>query len=168
MSYEKTLGIISPKCLPQATAIIESSGLAILREKMLQLSDNQAERFLQMNGLASESQLKSALTTGPVHLLIIGGLESVLRWPELIGQADQANNCVLYGSGGIESASRDIRFFFPDGPLILEQNFSAEEYLGRVVKPLLMKGLVKMCRERPENPVLWLGMWLLENRPHEM
>lgn len=169
MSYEKTLAIISPNHLPQVTAIIESSGLGILREKKTKLSNDEAERFLQMNNIASKDQLKSALTKGSVHILIIGGLGSVLRWPELIGQADQANNCILYGSRGVESASRDIRFFFPDCP-ILEQDFrsgNAEEYLGRVVKPVLMEGLVEMCRERPESPLLWLGMWLLENRPLE-
>ena len=39
------------------------------------------------------------------------------------------------------------------------------EYAAEHLLPTLSKGLVEMCRLRPEDPVEWLGKWLLENKP---
>ena len=39
------------------------------------------------------------------------------------------------------------------------------EYAAEHLLPTLSKGLVEMCRERPDDPVAWLGRWLLENKP---
>lgn len=182
-SYQKTLAIITPNLLRQTEAIIESSSLAILNEKQVQLSSDQVHQFLQQansnnsvhnddpksaNSVHNED-LKSALTSGPVHVLIIGGLGAVSRWLELIGQVDQANCIsVLYGSADIGAASRDVRFFFPGTLLEVDYSRSAREYLSETLREVLVKGLVSMSKARPENPVLWLGMWLLENKPHEM
>lgn len=42
---------------------------------------------------------------------------------------------------------------------------SATEYVGAKLEPTLKRGLVELCRARPEDPRTWLANWLLENKP---
>ena len=39
------------------------------------------------------------------------------------------------------------------------------EYAQSNILPTLCRGLVELCRARPEHPVAWLGHWLHANRP---
>ena len=38
-------------------------------------------------------------------------------------------------------------------------------YVERTLTPTLTRGLVELCKAKPENPVEWLGRWLSANRP---
>lgn len=183
---------------PEIKAIIKSSGLAVLRERRVHLRKDQAVHFFsqqqQQPGLQKKANslhdddddvkrdLKAfldSMTSGPIDVLIIAGFDAVHRWLELIGQADPEilqTNCinVLFAGGGVHgssdprTASREIRFFFPD--TLFEADYglgSAREYLSQTVSPLLLRGLVTMSKEKPQIPVLWMAQWLLRNRPHE-
>ncbi|XP_015903999.1 nucleoside diphosphate kinase homolog 5-like [Parasteatoda tepidariorum] len=202
--YEKTLGIITPKLISRTSEIewmIKSSGLAILKKKIVLLRRDQAQRFFYISGGKEgkhdpstlelekanfddddvERDLKAfiySMTTGHSEVLIIAGFDAVSRWLELIGQANTGReqaNCinVLFGNGvlgskNVRTASREIRFFFPDTQFEAELSLgSAREYLSETVNPHLLKGLVILCKEKPQIPVLWLARWLLKNRPYE-
>ena len=41
----------------------------------------------------------------------------------------------------------------------------AASYVGRTLTPTLTRGLVVLCKTKPDNPVEWLGHWLSANRP---
>eukprot|EP00127_Corallochytrium_limacisporum_P006640 Clim_evm19s232 gene=Clim_evmTU19s232 len=38
------------------------------------------------------------------------------------------------------------------------------QYLDRTVVPILLEGISRVGKERPPNPVEWLGMFLLHNK----
>ena len=42
---------------------------------------------------------------------------------------------------------------------------SGTEYVGAKLEPTLKRGLVELCRARPEDPRTWLAEWLLANKP---
>ncbi|GFT62721.1 nucleoside diphosphate kinase 5 [Nephila pilipes] len=199
--YEKTLAIISPNLLPkilEIKAIIKRSGLAVLRERRVQLRKDQAVHFFSLrttdhlkkaNSVDDDDDVKrdlkaflDSMTSGPIDVLIIAGFDAVYRWLELIGQADpeilrgEQTNCInvlfgdgVYGSSDLRAASKEIRFFFPDTKFETDYSLgSAREYLSQTLSPLILKGLVKMSKEKPQIPVLWMAEWLLQNRPHEL
>jgi uncharacterized C2H2 Zn-finger protein len=39
------------------------------------------------------------------------------------------------------------------------------DYVSQELTPTLTKGLTELCRVKPQNPVEWLGDWLIENKP---
>ena len=42
---------------------------------------------------------------------------------------------------------------------------SQTDYVGATLQPTLTKGLVELCRAKPEDPRTWLAEWLLANKP---
>ncbi|GIY68062.1 nucleoside diphosphate kinase 5 [Caerostris extrusa] len=72
----------------------------------------------------------------------------------------EQTNCInvlfgdgVHGSGDLRTASREIRFFFPDTKFEADYGLgSAREYLSQTVSPLLLKGLVTMSKEKPQIP----------------
>ncbi|XP_011499304.1 PREDICTED: probable nucleoside diphosphate kinase 5, partial [Ceratosolen solmsi marchali] len=91
-------------------------------------------------------------------------------------KGDDMKNTV-HGSDSPQAAEREIHFFFPDRieePLLDEED--TVEYLKKYVNGPLFNALVKVnfiyyslnylrqcCEERPNDPVTWLGNWLLEH-----
>eukprot|EP00056_Hartaetosiga_gracilis_P016065 m.3707 g.3707 ORF g.3707 m.3707 type:complete len:102 (+) comp3711_c0_seq1:162-467(+) len=46
--------------------------------------------------------------------------------------------------------------------LLLNPSFPTRDYLDSSVVPVLLEGLVALSKERPPNPVEWLGTYLLK------
>jgi len=42
---------------------------------------------------------------------------------------------------------------------------AAVDFVSEALQPTLTKGLVELCRARPDDPVSWLANWMLENKP---
>jgi hypothetical protein len=81
--------------------------------------------------------------------------------------ADQTRNAV-HGSDSYYGAEREIRFMFPGTitePVCGGQ--LARDYLQAKVNPFLVQGLTKLCKQKPEDPVVWLAEWLLKNNPNK-
>ncbi len=59
----------------------------------------------------------------------------------------------------------------PVAPLSMMVGFAdivpghAVMFMEAEIYPSLLKGLTELCRTKPENPVEWLGHWLLDNVP---
>lgn len=55
--------------------------------------------------------------------------------------------------------------------MILDENFTneidAEDYIKEFVNPTLLEGLTQVCKNKPLDPVMWLGTWLLMNNPNK-
>ncbi|XP_054710792.1 nucleoside diphosphate kinase homolog 5-like [Uloborus diversus] len=170
-AFQETLCIVGAEACAGIEHLIRASGLSILLKKRFHLRPEQAERFFRKTSEDLDDDLKAFIidwmTAGPVEVSIIAGIDAVSRWLDLIGQAD----CIsVYGSPNVQTARVDIRFFYPDAKLVGDlhnQMGDARQYLAETVSPLLIKGLVKLCKEKPQIPVLWLAQWLLDNRPHE-
>jgi protein dpy-30 len=43
------------------------------------------------------------------------------------------------------------------------QSLPIRAYLDQTVVPVLLQGLAELAKERPANPVEWLGNYLLKN-----
>ena len=84
----------------------------------------------------------------------------------IYGTDSQRN--ALHGSDSLASAEREIHFFFPNcivEPVSYGQD--AKDYLSRAMNNTLIKGLTELCKKKPEEPILWLSDWLIENNPNK-
>jgi len=187
---ERTLAIIKPDALHKAEEIediILRSGFAILQKRRVHLTPEQASDFYAEHyGKLFFPSLVAYMSSGPIIVLMIAKDSAISYWRELIGPTntlkarqthpeclralygtdDQRN--ALHGSDSFSSSQREIRFFFPDcivEPVATGQ--AAKDYLSKSVNPTLLKGLTDLAKKKPEDPVLWLADWLLENNPNK-
>ena len=135
MAIERTFSIIKPDAVAKNTigAIynrFESAGFKIVASKMLHLSQEKAQGFYAEH---SERPFFGALvefmTSGPVTVQVLEGENAVARHRELMGatnpaqalagtlRADYAQSIdenAVHGSDSLESAAREIAYFFSE------------------------------------------------------
>ncbi|WP_258239940.1 nucleoside-diphosphate kinase [Pseudidiomarina homiensis] len=135
MALERTLSIIKPDAVGKNVIggiynRFETAGLRIVAAKMMHLSKEQAEGFYAEH---SERPFFGALvefmTSGPIVVSVLEGENAVLRHREIMGatnpaealagtlRADYAvsiDENAVHGSDAVESAAREIAYFFAD------------------------------------------------------
>ncbi|REL32645.1 nucleoside-diphosphate kinase [Thalassotalea euphylliae] len=135
MAIERTFSIVKPDAVAknvigQIYNRFETAGLTIIASKMVHLSKEQAEGFYAEH---SERPFFGALvefmTSGPVMVQVLEGEGAVLKNREIMGatnpaealagtlRADYANSIdenAVHGSDALESAAREIAYFFTD------------------------------------------------------
>ena len=132
---QNTLSIIKPDAVKkgytkQICARIEDSGLDIVLKKELLLTRNQAEGFYaEHKGKPFFEALISFMTSGPVQVQVIEGKEAILRYRSLMGStnpkeadpgtlrhdfAESIDANAVHGSDSLESAAREVAYFFPE------------------------------------------------------
>ncbi len=133
MAIERTFSIVKPDAVAknvigQIYNRFETAGLTIIASKMVHLSKEQAEGFYAEH---SERPFFGALvefmTSGPVMVQVLEGEGAVLKNREIMGatnpaealagtlRADYANSIdenAVHGSDAVESAAREIAYFF--------------------------------------------------------
>lgn len=124
------------------------------------------------------------MISGPVHIMVLAKYNAIDDLKALLGnkrvsiarreapyslralyglKGDQATNGV-HGSADRTSAAREIRFFFPQ--TILEpitdipQNI---DYLQDFMYDSVVQVAVEVNKEKPVNPLVWMGDWFLQN-----
>ncbi|KAK2979507.1 hypothetical protein RJ640_008391, partial [Escallonia rubra] len=135
---EKTLAIIKPDGLfgnytDVIKKIVLESGFSIPREMMVQLNEDNVKVFYAEHSSKSFfPSLVKYMTSGPVVILVLEKVNAVYDWRALIGPTDarkakltqpgsiraicgldSERNCV-HGSDSLESAAREISFFFKE------------------------------------------------------
>jgi nucleoside-diphosphate kinase len=131
---ERTLAIIKPDAFKSADLIeqrIRDEGLLVVaRENRVQLSLTQARRFYLVHHTRPfYNSLCKYMTSGPVVLLVLEGVDAIRRWRNLMGATDPKNaepgtvrrdfgtdveRNATHGSDGPSTARQEIAFFFPD------------------------------------------------------
>ena len=132
---QNTLSIIKPDGVKkgyteQICARIEDSGLDIVLKKELLLTRNQAEGFYaEHKGKPFFEALINFMTSGPVQVQVIEGKEAILRYRSLMGStnpreadpgtlrhdfAESIDANAVHGSDSLESAAREVAYFFPE------------------------------------------------------
>ena len=132
---QNTLSIIKPDAVKkgyteQICARIEDSGLDIVLKKELLLTRNQAEGFYaEHKGKPFFKALINFMTSGPVQVQVIEGKEAILRYRSLMGStnpkeadpgtlrhdfAESIDANAVHGSDSLESAAREVAYFFPE------------------------------------------------------
>jgi len=187
---EQTLAIIKPDAIEKADEIEEvilQHGFSILQRRRVHLTPEQTSEFYTEHyGKMFFPSLVAFMSSGEVLAMVLARKDAISHWREVIGPTqtakarderpesiralfgtDNQRNAV-HGSDSVESAGREIHFFFPDAiiePLPTSQE--AQDYLSKTVNPTLLIGLTALCKTKPANPLVWLSDWLANNNPNK-
>ena len=135
MSIEQTLSIIKPDATSrnitgQVNSIIEKSGLKIIGQKRVKLTEETAGKFYEVHKERPFFQdLVSFMISGPVVVQVLQGENAVSLYRKVMGATNpeeaevgtirkefalsiEANS--VHGSDSIENAKKEISFFFSE------------------------------------------------------
>jgi nucleoside-diphosphate kinase len=139
MAREKTLSIIKPDAVTEVEAIyqnLRAAGLEIIASKKdYKLTVPEAEQFYtEHRGKGFFQELIQFMTSGPICLQILEGDNAIQYYRQLIGNTDPTKAAIgtlrtkfggkklpanaLHGSDSVESARREIGFFFPEHSIL--------------------------------------------------
>lgn len=139
MAVERTFSIIKPDATKRnltgaINAVIEKSGLRIVAQKRIQLSEGQAEGFYAVHKERPFFRdLVSFMITGPVVVQVLEGENAVAAYRDIMGATNPANAAdgtirkqfaesieanSVHGSDSAENAAREIEFFFRDDEIV--------------------------------------------------
>ena len=135
MAIERTLSIIKPDATRRnlTGAInqrLETSGLTIVAQKRLQLTEAMAERFYAVHAARPfYRSLVGSMIAGPVVVQVLEGDDAIAKNREVMGATDPAKAAPgtirkdfaqsieansVHGSDSPENAAQEIAFFFAD------------------------------------------------------
>ncbi|MCC5826396.1 nucleoside-diphosphate kinase [Alkalimonas sp.] len=138
MALERTFSIVKPDAVAKNLigAIyqrFEAAGLRIVASKMLHLSKEQAEGFYaEHKERPFFGALVAFMTSGPVMVQVLEGEDAVRKNREIMGAtnpkdalagtlradyADSIDENAVHGSDAVESAAREIAYFFTDAEI---------------------------------------------------
>ena len=135
MSKEQTLSIIKPDATSrnitgQVNSIIEKSGLQIIGQKRIKLTEETAGKFYEVHKERPFfKDLVSFMVSGPVIVQVLQGENAVALYRKVMGATNpqeaevgtirkefalsiEANS--VHGSDSIENAKKEISFFFSE------------------------------------------------------
>ncbi|HDL7933047.1 TPA: nucleoside-diphosphate kinase [Yersinia enterocolitica] len=138
MAVERTFSIIKPNAVAKNKigaiyARFESAGFKIIAAKMLHLTKEQAEGFYaEHKDRPFFDGLVEFMTSGPVMIQVLEGENAVQRHRDIMGAtnpdnalagtlradfADSFTENAVHGSDAVESAQREIAYFFSDNEI---------------------------------------------------
>jgi nucleoside-diphosphate kinase len=139
MAVERTLSIIKPDATRRnktgaINAVIEDSGLRIIAQKRIMLSEGQAEGFYAVHKERPFFRdLVSFMLSGPVVVQVLEGDDAVAKYRDVMGATNPANAAPgtirklfaesieansVHGSDSLDNAQREIAFFFNDQEIV--------------------------------------------------
>lgn len=138
MAIERTFSIIKPDAVAKNVigeiySRFEKSDLKIVAAKMLHLTKEQAEGFYaEHSERGFFNDLVTFMISGPVIMQVLEGENAVLKHRDIMGatnpkeaaagtiRADFASSIdenAVHGSDAVETAQREIAYFFSDNEL---------------------------------------------------
>jgi nucleoside-diphosphate kinase len=139
MAAERTLSILKPDATKRnltgaINAVIEESGLRIVAQKRIWLTEGQAQGFYAVHKERPFfGDLVSFMMSGPVVVQVLEGDNAVARYRDVMGATNPANAAdgtirkrfaesieanSVHGSDSLENAEREIAFFFNDQEIV--------------------------------------------------
>ena len=133
MTIQQTLSIIKPDAtkrnlIGRIVSKLESSGLKVIAQKKIQLTELQAKQFYKVHEERPfYNDLVKFMISGPVVVQVLEGKNAVAKNREVMGATnpDEAEEGTIrkefaesleansvHGSDSIENASHEISFFF--------------------------------------------------------
>jgi nucleoside-diphosphate kinase len=133
MGVERTLSIVKPDgvardLIGEVYRRFESAGLRVVGAQMMHLSRSEAEAFYAVHRERPfYRDLCAYMTSGPVMVQVLEGESAIARSREIMGatdpgkaapgtiRADLATSIeenVVHGSDSVETAAREIAYFF--------------------------------------------------------
>jgi len=138
MAIERTFSIVKPDAVAKNVigeiyARFEKAGLKVVASKMLHLSQEKAEGFYaEHKERPFFGALVEFMTSGPVMVQVLEGENAVLANRELMGAtnpqeaaegtirrdfAESIDANAVHGSDALESAAREIAYFFEESEI---------------------------------------------------
>lgn len=138
MAIERTLSIVKPDAvgknvIGEIYARFEKAGLKIVASKMIHMDDEKAGGFYaEHKERPFYADLVAFMTSGPVMVQVLEGEGAVLKNREIMGatnpqeaeegtiRADFAQSIdanAVHGSDAVESAAREVAYFFDDSEI---------------------------------------------------
>ncbi|MCC8399596.1 nucleoside-diphosphate kinase [Rickettsia endosymbiont of Oedothorax gibbosus] len=139
MTQEYTFSMIKPDAtkrnlIGKINSYLENNGLKIVAQKMTILTRDQAEIFYaEHKSRAFFNSLIESIISGPVVLQVLKGENAILQNRKIMGatnpndaelgtiRKDFAKNIEensIHGSDTLESAEREVRFFFAEKEIV--------------------------------------------------
>ena len=133
MSIQRTLSIIKPNAVKKnkiglIIALLEEAKLKVVEIKMITLSVEKAESFYsEHKGKPFFNELIAFMTSGPLVIMALEGEDAINSNRKIMGATNPAEALegtirakygdgmtenAVHGSDGLESASRELKFFF--------------------------------------------------------
>ena len=139
MTIQRTFSIIKPDATRRnltgaINSKIEASGLRIIAQKRIHMSDKEAREFYAIHAERPfYNDLVSFMTSGPVVVQVLEGQNAVTAYREVMGSTNpseaadgtirkefaegiEANS--VHGSDSIENASIEIAYFFTNEEIV--------------------------------------------------
>jgi nucleoside-diphosphate kinase len=137
---ERTLSIIKPDATKKnltgkINAKFEESGLSIVAQKRIKLTESQAKEFyVEHKDRPFFNDLVSFMISGPVITQVLEGENAIMRNREIMGATNPADASAgtirkefaesidknsVHGSDSVDSAKREIAFFFDENEIII-------------------------------------------------
>lgn len=138
MALERTLSIVKPdgvqkNLIGEVYRRFEKAGLRIIAARMVHLTQAQAEGFYAVHRERPFFRdLVRYMTSGPVIVQVLEGEDAVARNRDIMGATDPKQAAagtiradlaasieenVVHGSDAVETAAREVEFFFRDTDL---------------------------------------------------
>ena len=135
MAVERTLSIIKPDAVAkdvigQIYSRFEAAGLKVIASRMMYLSQAQAEGFYAVHRQRPFfADLVKFMTSGPVIVQVLEGDSAIQKNRDLMGAtdpkkaaagsiradfADSIDANAVHGSDAVETAAKEIAYFFSD------------------------------------------------------
>ena len=139
MAIERTLSIIKPDATERnltgkINALFEDAGLRIVAQRRIRLSREQAETFYEVHKERSFfGELVDYMISGPVVAQVLEGENAIAHHREIMGATNPANaepgtvrkefalnvqENSVHGSDSVETAAKEISFFFSDADIV--------------------------------------------------
>jgi nucleoside-diphosphate kinase len=139
MAIERTFSIIKPDATKRnltgaINALIEKSGLRIVAQKRIQLTQAQAEAFYGVHKARPFfGSLVSFMISGPVVVQVLEGENAVAKYRDVMGATNPANAAPgtirkefaesieansAHGSDSAENAAIEIAYFFAGADIV--------------------------------------------------
>lgn len=133
MTIQKTLSIIKPDAVRKniigvITQRFEKAGLKVIAARMEKLTPAQAEKFYEVHkNRPFFTELVDFICSGPVMIQVLEGPNAILKNREIMGATDpkqaaqgtiradfaeSISQNAVHGSDSIDTAQREIAFFF--------------------------------------------------------
>ena len=133
MLNQRTLSIIKPNAVKKnkiglIIALLEEAKLKVVEVKMITLSVEKAESFYsEHKGKPFFNELIAFMTSGPLVIMALEGEDAINTNRKIMGATNPAEALegtirakygdgmtenAVHGSDGLESASRELKFFF--------------------------------------------------------
>ena len=139
MATERTFSILKPDATQRnltgaINAIIEKSGLRIIAQKRIKMTDAQAKKFYEIHAERPfYGELVEFMTSGPVVVQVLEGENAVAKYREVMGATNPANaeagtirkehavsvgENSVHGSDSLENAELEIVQFFTNDEIV--------------------------------------------------